>query len=201
MSPTTNTTHGADHLLQTREGLGRAKSSCGVLAAGLVPLYRRDGTVAEYAVVDESDIALAAAHRWHLSGAGYAACRRVDGPRRLVYLHRALLGLGPGDRRYGDHINRNKLDNRRTNLRVLTSEQSAQNIGRQRGGSSRFRGVYWHSRKQCWCASIKVQGRRKHLGYFGAEELAGAAAAEARATFMPFSAEGMATTPRLDHGA
>jgi hypothetical protein len=50
---------------------------------------------------------------------------RISGSGQL--LHRWILGLSPGDSRVGDHVNRDVLDNRRSNLRIVTPTQSNYN--------------------------------------------------------------------------
>lgn len=65
-------------------------------------------------------------HRFWLSGPGYVTTR-IDG--RSEYLHRLILGLTLGDGHYTDHINRDKLDNRRANLRVVTQKENCANRG------------------------------------------------------------------------
>jgi len=54
--------------------------------------------------------------------------------RRNVYLHRLILGLTAGEE--ADHINRDGLDNRRSNLRVCSRLQNAHNQGAQWATSS-----------------------------------------------------------------
>jgi hypothetical protein len=95
-------------------------------------------------------------------------------------LHRFILDLKPGDPRETDHIDGNGLHNCRSNLRVVTHGENAQNR-LDVGGTSRFRGVSWHKRRKKWQAHIQVDGRLKHLGYFISEEDAGRVAAQARA--------------------
>jgi hypothetical protein len=60
------------------------------------------------------------------SGLGYVATN-TGGQR--CYLHRLILGLEPGNPLVCDHINRNKLDNRRANLRVVTQKENCANRG------------------------------------------------------------------------
>ena len=83
-----------------------------------IPLKRRDGTVRGYAIFDQSDAALGQ-YPWYLLG-GYVgrAVPRPDGGQTAELMHRVILGLAPGDGLEGDHINLDKLDNRRSNLGV-----------------------------------------------------------------------------------
>lgn len=85
-----------------------------------VPLRSHTGTIRAYALIDAADLPLVESQPWHLDGAGYAATNiRVEGKWQTAKMHRVLLGLTRGDRLEADHINRDRLDNRRANLRVL----------------------------------------------------------------------------------
>lgn len=153
-----------------------------------VPLHGRNGAVRAYTIVDERDAELVAGTRWSLHSRGYAVGWR-DG--RLVLMHRLILGLDRGDRRQADHLNRDRLDNRRANLRVVTGAENAQNVFR-RHGMSRFRGVFWHKRDRIWFVQCRLNGVVYYLGRFADEEEAGRAAAAWRAEHMPFSEEAVA---------
>lgn len=150
-----------------------------------LPLCDRHGVVLATALVDQSDAALSA-YAWQLSEQGYA--RRPlweHGRKRWVRLHREVLGLERGNPLLGDHINGDRLDCRRSNLRVVTAGQNAQNRASYANTSSRFRGV--SRRGDRFDASIKLGGRSKHLGRFRSELVAAWVAATARDTSMPYS--------------
>lgn len=87
---------------------------------------------------------------------------------KYVFMHRLL--LDPADNMYVDHINGDKSDNRKSNLRICTAQQSAFNTAKRSNTISRFKGVT--KRKDCnkWIAQIKVNGKRIHLGYFSSEK-------------------------------
>ncbi len=86
------------------------------------------------AIVDDADFDLVAGTRWYgAPGANtfYAVNRNVreHGKQTTLYMHRLILGLGRfvmGGPEV-DHLNRNGLDNRRSNLRVVTHRENAQN--------------------------------------------------------------------------
>jgi hypothetical protein len=87
-----------------------------------------------------------------------------------------------------DHINGNGLDNRRCNLRPVTSQQNRANQRKTRG-TSQFKGVYLRRRERNWEAAIKVNRRRIYLGTFSSEvEAARAYDAAARHHFGEFAA-------------
>lgn len=121
---------------------------------------------------------------------GAYVCRNVGEAhgRRRIYLHRWVLGLHPTDSRRVDHINGDPLDNRRANLRIVTTAQNAQNQG-SRGGSSKYRGVTWDRTKSRWRAQGMLNGKCFFLGRYHSEDEAGAVAAEWRAKHMPYSEE------------
>jgi len=158
-----------------------------------IPLLAGDGTVRAHALVDGGDLDWILAYRWSFSN-GYAVRTLRLGKDRStkVRMHREIMGLARHDPREVDHINRNPLDNRRSNLRVVTSALNAQNKPSSRGSTSRFRGVCWDAAKGKWLAQAKLNGRNYHLGRFDSELDAARAASAWRKRHMPAAVEDMA---------
>jgi hypothetical protein len=120
------------------------------------------------ALVDDADYEELAKHKWFCDSRGYVA-RKVPHPlKRQVteLMHRVILGLEYGDPRQGDHRNRNRLDNQRSNLRLASNGENQRNKGDYATNTSGVRGVYWYKPTQRWKAQINVDGKKKHLGYF-----------------------------------
>lgn len=155
-----------------------------------IPLRDTDGVVRKYALVADDDRDLVEPHRWHLTSHGYARAT-IDG--RKTYMHRLILGLEPGSRLRGDHINGDGLDNRRENLRAVTHAENLQNRTRAREGrkTSRYRNVSWSKQHGKWAVCAGVNGKTVFLGAFDDEDEAGAFAAGWRAENMPGSREAM----------
>jgi hypothetical protein len=83
-----------------------------------------------------------------------------------IYLHR-LIVFGKNcssNVMQVDHINRNRLDNRRENLRICSGSQNSGNVGPR---NKKFKGVCKVNRKlsKPWCAYIKLENGTKNLGY------------------------------------
>lgn len=159
-----------------------------------IPLRAKDGTVRAYAIVDAADAAWANQWTWrHLVPTGqHCTTYAIRSSRgRTVYMHRDILGLpawvrgGPE----GDHRNRDGLDNRRSNLRVLPFGGNTRNRDSHRGASSRFRGVGWHKRRHKWVAYISISGRVRYLGIFTDEREAAETARLARLKALPYTVE------------
>jgi len=128
--------------------------------------------------VDECDLPLALAYRWQASR-GYA--ERVasqDGRRGTVKFHRVILNAPVG--MDVDHINGNGLDNRRSNLRIVTHQTNLQN---RRGASTRsrtgFRGVEV-TRSGRYRARTAISGKHFYFGIYDSPEEAAAAAKAGR---------------------
>jgi hypothetical protein len=81
-------------------------------------------------------------------------------------LHRFLFNLTKEDKMVVDHINHNTKDNRMCNLRIATRSQNAMNMVIPKHNTSGFKGVYWNKNENKWVASIKINGKNIHLGYF-----------------------------------
>lgn len=85
---------------------------------------------------------------------------------RSMFLHRYILGLVHRDGRVCDHINKNGLDNRRANLRIVDVAGNAQNVSGR--GVSRYLGVCRNG--SGWRATATLNKRTFHLGTFQTEE-------------------------------
>lgn len=133
-----------------------------------------------FALVDHEAYTLVAAINWHHTNNGYArgyAGKKLGGPGEYVRMHRFILGLSTSDPREVDHINGDRLDNRRANLRICSRTENGRNLTIYSNNSSGFKGVDWH--KGAWRARIKVNKQSNLLGYFSTSEAAYAAYCEA----------------------
>jgi hypothetical protein len=122
------------------------------------------------AIVSDADYDAAACWPWRLDRAGYVSGKVKEGGKwRTVYLHRWL--MGEPEKMVVDHINGNRLDNRRENLRIVTYAQNNRNSDRRGCNShSQYKGVYFQAGR--WRAQIGYEGRAHHLGTFYTEEAA-----------------------------
>jgi hypothetical protein len=155
-----------------------------------IPLRDRSGTVRAYAIVDADDAAWVNQWRWSLSRKGYARRGARQGGRQRHYpLHRELMGLTHGDRLEVDHIDRDKLNCRRSNMRIVPVGVNRQNVGSYRGSTSAHRGVCWDARRGKWEAGVQIQGKHVYRARFDDEQAAAEAARTARARFLPFAVD------------
>ncbi len=109
------------------------------------------------AIIDIEDIEKVSKYRWGY-GNGYAHAK-VDG--ELTTMHKLLL-----DAEVVDHEDRDKLNNRRGNLREADKSKNSMNIGIRNNNASGFTGVGFMKKLNKWRAYIKIDGKDKHLGSF-----------------------------------
>jgi len=124
-------------------------------------------TWGKFAIVDAEYYDWLNGYKWCAVKEGrtwYAKTFRRDG--MPLSMHRLIIGAPKG--LFVDHENHNGLDNRRQNLRLCTKTQNNQNQ-RPYGKTSRYKGVSWKKREKKFVASITLNKRRYHLGYFKSE--------------------------------
>lgn len=127
-------------------------------------------TRGKVALVDDEDYEYLAKWKWHVDNNGYARrnVRVCIGRQRAVIMHRELAGVTSSTVDV-DHINRDKLDNRRCNLRPCTRRENALNVGKRKRATSRFKGVHWVKHVRKWQARITVHQATQNLGLFSHE--------------------------------
>ncbi len=144
----------------------------------LIPL-----TKGQVARVDDEDFERLSIHKWSFQSSGYAV-RHTQ--KAHVYMHRDILGATPGIQ--ADHINGDRLDNRRANLRAANAMQQQGNRRLAPDNKTGYRGVQLRTGKSPWIAQIGHNYRMHHLGRFEtAEEAAAAYDTAARLYFGEFA--------------
>lgn len=146
---------------------------------GITLVFLTKGRVA---LIDSADAERVLAHKWStgVKNCAQRSLPKVKGqPRQTVLLHRFILGDVPKGVDV-DHINGNRLDNRRCNLRKATRSQNAINrVRRDPRNTSGYRGVTFNKPWGKWVAKIGHTTGRQHLGGFQTAEEAARAYDEA----------------------
>lgn len=133
------------------------------LGTRTIPLSRGRVTI-----VDKADYEMLRHLSWHVTAKGYARhCERYLDTSRSVAMHRMI--MLPESGQEVDHINGDRLDNRRCNLRLCSRAENGRNRRRQRSSSFRFKGARKDWRRGKWQAYIKDDGIQRHLGCFESE--------------------------------
>ena len=145
---------------------------CEVRGSWIIPLTQGRETL-----VDAEDVEFLKQFNWYFdpdqrkTDTGYAAVKTTN----ICRMHRVLTKCPDGY--MVDHVNGNSLDNRKSNLRIVTNRENQQNRKTHRSG--RMLGCCYHKSPKKWRARILVNGHSKHLGYFKTEHEAHQAYLEA----------------------
>jgi len=141
-------------------------------------------TKGKRAKVDDNDFERISRFKWRCSINGYAVrhSSRKDGPRKTIRMHRFIMNAADGT--IVDHVDGDRLNNQRENLRICTWQENCHNVLNCRSNkTSRYKGVCWHKRDERWRAQIKIDGKVLHLGRFDTEVEAACAYDSAARTY------------------
>lgn len=134
-----------------------------------IPVYCKDKVIG-HAKVDDYNFEWL--NQWQWFNCNGYAYRKQKGVSR--YMHRVILGEKRKTRT--DHINGDKLDNQRKNLRACTASQNAINVIKYRRKShSKYKGVSLHKKSGRWRARLRFKKTEIFIGYFDSEVAAAAA--------------------------
>lgn len=123
-------------------------------------------TQGKVALVDDEDYEWLSAYKWcYTSPIGYAVTK-VRTPEKQVSMLMHRLIMNAPTNLVTDHINHNKLDNRRENLRLCTRQENNRNMPMRSNNTSGYKGVYWHKARSKWQANIRHLGEEVYLGVF-----------------------------------
>jgi len=122
-------------------------------------LYNKKGEHISDTIFDIEDLKLLSKYRWHKSQTGYA--RTSINPKKQILMHRLIMKC----KKWVDHKNLNRLDNRKNNLRPVTKSQNVINRALQKNNKSGFRGVYYRNKKHgekiygYWIGELTINGK------------------------------------------
>lgn len=129
-----------------------------------VPLHGRGGVFHGLAIVDATDVDRVRNIAWTLDTRGYVV-GRPSGFKTCTPLHRWLMIDGKNCKKAVDHIDGDKLNNRRSNLRLCTQAENAKNTRLGLNNTSGAKGVSRNVNGK-WRARIWNNRKEIHLGTF-----------------------------------
>jgi hypothetical protein len=120
----------------------------------------------KFALVDDEDFDFLNQWKWYFCN-GYAMRNKpkVNGKSvGLIRMHRVINNTAKG--LFTDHINRNKLDNRKSNLRSVNKSLNEHNTGVRKNNKYGFKNIIWENRRGMWRVEIMINRKKFFLGYF-----------------------------------
>lgn len=118
---------------------------------------------------DIEDLALIESRSWYQDKDGYLVSSYFfNGRRRFVRFHRIVIKAKEGQ--FVDHINKNRADNRKHNLRCCRRAENDRNRGTYSTNTSGVTGVYFDKQRNKWVASISFNKKRTLIGRFATKE-------------------------------
>lgn len=123
---------------------------------------------------DIEDLHIINSRKWYVDKDGYLASSYIyNGRRCFAMFHRLIMNAKSGQ--VVDHINRNRADNRKNNLRCCSRAENNLNRGLKSTNKSGTIGVYYDEKRNKWIANITYNKRRIFLGRFTTKDAAIAA--------------------------
>lgn len=115
--------------------------------------------------IDPSDFPTYKKYKWSIyNGYVQTNIKDVTGRSSTRRLHQIL--MNPSSGFMVDHIDLNKLNNRRNNLRICTNAENQRNRVRPANNTSGFKGVYFNKGRNKYASQIRYDNKKKFLGYF-----------------------------------
>lgn len=121
----------------------------------------------KFSVIDMVDYNKVKKYNWyakHQYGDKYYARTKLPLTGKFIYMHRLIMDIGPNQ--ICDHIDNDGLNNVRENIRICSYADNNRNKSINKNNKSGYKGIYWSPRHEKYRASIGLNKKNKHLGYF-----------------------------------
>ncbi len=112
--------------------------------------------------IDKDDVEKISQYKWHKQAENYVGTTLPDG--YVLLLHRLIMNTK--EKEWVDHIDHDRFNCQKYNLRLCTGQENCINKGIQSNNTSGIPGVSFNKRKNKWRAYITIDRKQKHLGYF-----------------------------------
>jgi hypothetical protein len=130
-------------------------------------------TQGQVALVDDDNFGWLNSFKWFAHkddfkyNNGYYAVKKINkgGKSYMQCMHRLILNINDS-KLLVDHINGNKLDNRKENLRIATKSENGRNRDRQSNNKSGFKGVHWNKQFGKYRAQIMLNNKTTYIGLY-----------------------------------
>lgn len=123
----------------------------------VIKIYRENDTLES--LIDIEDVGFVSQYKWSIDGNGYLMAHKLN-----KSLHTLLVKSGIGE--VVDHENQNKLDNRKSNLRVTTKSVNAINSKMNTNNKTGFKGVFYNKSKDRYISYLTIHKKRVNLGSY-----------------------------------
>lgn len=140
-------------------------------------LYDNNGNEKAKSIIDIDDIEKIKNYKWGLDSKGYV--KRNNESSKTIKLHNYIMGYDCDDNYYYDHIDRNPLNNRKSNLRVCTKQQNTWNRSISSRNTTGTPGLYFKKSRNKWTVTFRINGKSIQIGSFKTKEEAISARKEA----------------------
>ncbi len=131
----------------------------------LIRLSDNKGDFIGTAIVDAKYYLKIKNYKWHLSADGYAVTTMARANNLTYRLHWVSTGK-PAKGKSIDHINGNKLDNRKVNLRRCSISENSFNRGASVNNKYGYKNIYRHKTRDCWIVELCKEGKRRYCKGF-----------------------------------
>lgn len=146
-----------------------------------IPLRNKSEKVLNFAIVDDEDYNVLSKFKWcrkQCKNLIYAHGAYIAGSQKHTLMHKMILWTPKG---YCiDHIDGNGLNNRRSNLRIVTQKQNSWNHKKNSNNTSGFLNVFWRKNRNKWSALAQKDGKVYYNGLYVKKDDAKNAAKELR---------------------
>lgn len=102
---------------------------------------------------------------WRINSDGYVVTS-INSTHSTIKFHRLVMDVLNIPAIQVDHIYHSKNDNRKSQLRLVNSQQNQCNTLLAKDNTSGYKGVYWHKKHNQWEALISYNNKQIYLGLY-----------------------------------
>jgi hypothetical protein len=127
-----------------------------------LPLRNKQNEIIDHTYVSKQDYEILNKYKFSKNKLGYCVgyINKKSGQLIHRYIFIDILKNNIDNKLCIDHINNNKLDNRRENLRIVTPSENSRNVKKRENLTSKYKGVSWYCKYKKWYASMLIENKQ-----------------------------------------